>query len=189
MALAPVLPAAAALCATCCSAHSVRLCCRIQGAKVLLAARRRERHPNEVPDDSPDLAYVMSFVTSVGGAAGERPACLGLQTVPTATEFATHTQHIDVNRMQRCSKRRQGSHNLDVWGPSCSLRNFRPPPASPWPLQPAAYWTRRSSLGLLSGLGVGSAFALGGYWIQAGAKRTGSSMRFALLPLAACDRV
>ncbi|KAL4423055.1 hypothetical protein ABPG77_005860 [Micractinium sp. CCAP 211/92] len=58
----------------------------------------RERHPNEVPDDSPDLAYVMAFVTSVGGAA--------------------------------------------------------------------AYWTRRSTLGLLSGLGVGSAFALGGYWIQ-----------------------
>lgn len=58
----------------------------------------RERHPHEVPNDSPDLAYVMSFVTSVGGLS--------------------------------------------------------------------AYWTRRSSLGLLSGLGVGSAFALGGYWIQ-----------------------
>lgn len=33
---------------------------------------------------------------------------------------------------------------------------------------PAAYWTRRSSLGLLSGLGVSGAFALGGYWIQVG---------------------
>lgn len=51
-----------------------------------------------MPDDSPDLAYTMSFVTSIGGLA--------------------------------------------------------------------AYWTRRSTLGMASGLGVGAAFALGGYWIQ-----------------------
>lgn len=30
----------------------------------------------------------------------------------------------------------------------------------------AAYWTRRSTLGMASGLGVGAAFALGGWWIQ-----------------------
>ena len=35
----------------------------------------------------------------------------------------------------------------------------------------AAYWTRRSTLGLATGLGVGAAFALGGYWIQVGAGR------------------
>lgn len=62
------------------------------------APRRRERGPHEAPEDSPDLAYVMSFVTSVGGLA--------------------------------------------------------------------AYWTLRSTLGLASGLGVGAAFCLGGWWIQ-----------------------
>lgn len=38
---------------------------------MLPASRRRGRHPHEVPEDSPDLAYVMSFVTGIGGVAGE----------------------------------------------------------------------------------------------------------------------
>ncbi|KAI7840835.1 hypothetical protein COHA_005481 [Chlorella ohadii] len=58
----------------------------------------RERAPNEVPEDSPNLAWVMGFVTSVGGLS--------------------------------------------------------------------AYWTRRSTLGLATGLGVGAAFAVGAWWIE-----------------------
>ena len=37
-------------------------------------------------------------------------------------------------------------------------------------LHPAAYYTRRSALGLATGLGVGAAFALGAWWIEASAK-------------------
>jgi hypothetical protein len=57
-------------------------------------------------------------------------------------------------------------------------RVLAPPP---WP---AAYWTRRSTLGLATGLGVGSAFALGGYWIQVGAG-AGSGAGEAAVP---CER-
>ncbi|KAI3426158.1 hypothetical protein D9Q98_008535 [Chlorella vulgaris] len=41
---------------------------------------RRDRHPHEVPSDSPDLAFVMSFVTSVGGMSAYwmRRSALGL---------------------------------------------------------------------------------------------------------------
>lgn len=83
----------------------------------------------------------MSFVTSVGGLSGKVLHRVEPQGGPIGAASADWLASLPQNR-----------HAAATAPAAC----------------PAAYWTRRSGLGLLSGLGVGASFALGGWWLQTG---------------------